>query len=476
MNLDRKGVLTPGAKRWLAGLCVLFVAARVWGLFTDFWLDEIWALDVVGRIASPLDVFTRVHFDTNHWLYSLLLFGIGPREGWIAYRLPALAAGVASLPLVFAIARREGELAGGIGLLLAGSSFLLIEYSSEARGYALAVFFALGAFHALRRFFESGRASWCVAFNVCCALGLLSHLTFLFPYAGFLAWSIAEGLTRPFRPVAACRRIASCHAVPVLLYLALYLVDIRHIQHGGGPETSLAAVIGRLSALTLGLPDAPLLPQVAIALCAGIAAIGAWQLWKSGSREWVFYAVTLLVSPACIVMARAQDFPYWTERHFLVCVPFLLLLLTVVLARVADSGRVGRAAAFSLLALYLAGNSVRTLEFLRFGRGHYRDAVEYIFAHSSASDVSVGSDHDFRNGMLLTYYGRYAPPGRRLVYFSGDGWPREGPQWLIIHSTDESHVASPQHIVDGRIKYVLSKQFPFSGVSGWHWDLYLRAD
>ncbi len=464
------------SKSCYVALLGAWVLPRVLGVLTDFWLDEIWALDIVGRIDSPLDVFTRIHFDTNHWLYSLLLFFIGPREDWIAYRLPALAAGIATLPMMVALARREGNLEATIALLLAGSSFLLIEYSSEARGYAPAVLFSLGAFYALGRQLESGRVSWAAAFNALCILGLLSHLTFLFPYAGLLAWSVAAALVRPTRPAAALRRIASCHALPLLFFLGLYVVDIRHIQHGAGPESPIASIVGRLSALTLGLPETGVFPAVAIAVCAGIAVAGIWRLRRDPSRRWVFYAITLLLAPACVVVARGREFPFWSERHFLVCVPFLLLLLARLLVHVANSGRRGRAAAILFVALYVTGNSVRTFDFLRFGRGQYREAVEYMFAHSTEPAVTVGSDHDFRNSMLLTYYSRFAPKERQLVYVGEDAWPREGPRWLILHSTDEDRVAEPQYVFADRVEYRLAKQFPFSGVSGWRWDLYERRD
>lgn len=459
-----------------AALYALFALPRVAGLFTDFWLDEIWSLDIVGRIATPLDVFTRVHFDTNHWLYSLFLWCIGPRDGWITYRLPALAAGIATLPLAVAIARANGERAAAIALGLAGGSFLLIEYSSEARGYALAVFFALGAYHSLERGFTSREPVWRIAFNACAVLGLLSHLTFLFPYTGLLAWSAARALARPVRVRASLVELAACHALPVAVFASLYGLDIRHIQHGAGPETGLATVLGNLAALTLGLPDAPVLRGIAAGLCAAVAAAGLWALRNDPSRSWVFYAVTLFVAPAAVVAARASDFPYWTERHFLVCVPFLLLLLASVLARLSRAGRIGAALASALLVLYLVGNAVRVADFLFLGRGHYRDAVEYMVAHDPNRVLTVGSDHDFRNSMLLGYYARFVPKDRELVYVAEGEWPPEGPRWLIMHSQDAGFEPAQSYVYAGRVEYTLAGLFPFSGVSGWHWFLYRRTD
>lgn len=459
-----------------AGLYAVFALPRVAGLFTDFWLDEIWALEIVGRIATPLDIFTRVHFDTNHWLYSLLLWGIGPRDGWIAYRLPALAAGIATLPLSVAIARAAGVRAAGIALALVGGSFLLVEYASEARGYALAVCFALGAFHALGRRHESHQAKWLLAFNACAVLGLLSHLTFLFPYAGLVAWSLARALERPIRVRAALVEIAACHALPLALFALLYSLDIRHIQHGAGPETGLATVLGSLAALTLGLPDSVWARRAGLVLCAAVAGAGILGLRRDPSRSWVFHSVTLLLAPAAVVGARAADFPYWTERHFLVCVPFLLLLLGALLARLSRAGTGGALLACTLLALYLAGNAVRVVDFLRLGRGHYREAVAYMLAHDPERVLTVGSDHDFRNSMLLGYYARFVPGDRGLAYLSEREWPPQGPRWLITHSLDPRHEPPPSYIFAGRVEYRLAKHFPFSGVSGWHWCLYRRFD
>ena len=134
------------------------------------------------------------------------------------------------------------------------------------------------------------------------------------------------------------------------------------------------------------------------------------------------------------------------------------------------------ALAVSLLALYLAGNAIRTGDFLRLGRGHYREAVLYMLAHDSSRVVTVGSDYDFRNAMLLGYYARYVPKDRELVYVPEDAWPPEGPRWLITHSLDARHEPAASYVANGRVEYTLAKHFPFSGVSGWHWCLYRRHD
>jgi hypothetical protein len=86
--------------------------------------------------------------------------------------------------------------------------------------------------------------------------------------------------------------------------------------------------------------------------------------------------------------------------------------------------------------------------------------------------VTVGGDHDFRNGLPVVFYSRYLPEGRRLVYFSLKEWPPEGPDWLIIHNTcSEKRV--PQHIVQIRGgTYRLAKSYPVLGLSGVGWHIY----
>jgi hypothetical protein len=41
------------------------------------WLDEPWSLANADAVRSPLEVFTSVHSDNNHYLYTLYLLAIG---------------------------------------------------------------------------------------------------------------------------------------------------------------------------------------------------------------------------------------------------------------------------------------------------------------------------------------------------------------------------------------------------------------
>jgi hypothetical protein len=125
-----------------------------------------------------------------------------------------------------------------------------------------------------------------------------------------------------------------------------------------------------------------------------------------------------------------------------------------------------------ILLFFLAGNVQRTIDLITVGRGGYRQAVEFMAGQTSGSDIRVGSDHDFRNKMVLQYYLQYLPSDRRLLYFDKNQWPAGGPEWIITHSQIADF--NPPWVIEiqGYAKYFLSGNFKYKGLSGFHWALY----
>jgi hypothetical protein len=139
---------------------------------------------------------------------------------------------------------------------------------------------------------------------------------------------------------------------------------------------------------------------------------------------------------------------------------------------------VGRAASLALLAAFVVGNGLHTARFLAFGRGGYRAALAFMAEHSDGGVISVGSNHDFRTGLVLRYYARRLPPGWRLALERRDA-PNpalpNGPEWRIVQRA-ETPDALPPIVEDGRERrYALAASFPHAGISGFHWSLYRRA-
>src|SRR5258706_3825867 len=95
MEKPRRGLILVA----IATMIAAGIAFRLWGLFTDFWLDEIWALRLAQNLKSPVGIFTSIHFDTNHWLYTFLMWLCGDQPAWMIYRIPSFAAGIFTLLL-----------------------------------------------------------------------------------------------------------------------------------------------------------------------------------------------------------------------------------------------------------------------------------------------------------------------------------------------------------------------------------------
>jgi hypothetical protein len=108
------------------------------------------------------------------------------------------------------------------------------------------------------------------------------------------------------------------------------------------------------------------------------------------------------------------------------------------------------------------------------GRGGYREALGHLAEQTSGNDIILGSDHDFRNKMVLLYYSQFLPAGKRLLYFDQGRWPAGGPEWFVTHSQDTDFKPSERVVVAPQGEYRLERHFPYKGLSGWHWALYRR--
>ena len=288
-----------------AAILLVSAALRILPAFGDFWLDEIWSLNTVQSLNSAWEIFAGVHDSNNHHLYSLLLYWIGDRETLVLYRIPALAAGIASVPLAAALVRRFGRLEALIAAFLVGFSFVLIFFSSEARGYALAVCFALAATWLLERDRERPSVGVELAFSACSILGLLSHLTFLFYVAGAAAVSVARLVRRRESPARAALALSALYAPTLLAVAALTWIDLREMRVGGGDPIRWALLASRSVGYTLGLPVPAALAWPALA-CAAALGVAAGRLsWRAGDYDWLLVGVTAIVAPALVLGSRS---------------------------------------------------------------------------------------------------------------------------------------------------------------------------
>lgn len=444
------------------------VALRVGAARGDLWLDEIWSLELARQAGSLANVLSGLHHDNNHPLNTLWLLLAGEGAPPLVARGLALAASAGMLALAAARPLRGGPPEALATTVLLAASPLLVHHGSEARGYAPALLLVLVAFHALGRFLETRRRGWAGAFAAASVLGLLSHLTFLHALAGFAAWAVLElRRTRRERPAAAAD--LALLVLPLAALALLWLVDLRHLAIGGGPEVRIPEVLRESLRAALALPRGPL--EVLGLAALGAAAAEGLALARAGDPRWAFFAVTAGLAPALVVLAGPA---YLAPRYFLVAALAVLLLLGLALGRLARRGAAARLAQVGLLVAFCAASAVPAARLLRDGRGRYRKAIAFLLAGTGEPVATVGSDHEFRNLTVLAYHARHLPLARPLAYVR-PGPGVTAPLWFLRHDFSVPPREEPEILVAGR-RYALAATFPHAGLSGWTWIVYRRLD
>lgn len=302
----------------VALLTVVAALLRIPLLWRPMGSDE--AATFLYYASHPLPVALTIYGSpNNHILHSALMhlsYAIFGRAEW-ALRLPALIAGVAIVPLTYVAAR---ALSGGRGALIAAAlsaaAPVLIDYSTDARGYTMLCCFALICTAAMAEITRSGKRSSVVLFAISAALGFYTVPVMLYPFAMLVTW----GLITPMRKQAAIAGAASV-ALTVILYLPPVIVS------GMAMLTSNPYVRPVPTFLQDALPYAqtawlhlfvgvPLLVQILIAIGFAVALAR-----RSVPPMWIgFFVVIVLVT-----VQRVLPFPR-------VWLPFLPLLFITAAA------------------------------------------------------------------------------------------------------------------------------------------------
>jgi hypothetical protein len=454
---SERALLALAAAAIVLGFALRLAAAR-----GDLWLDELWSLQLANATSSPLDVFWKIHHDNNNYLNTLWLIAVGDGAAPLLYRALSVVSGLGMVALGAGAVLGGGRFEGAAAAILLAVSRFLVHYGSEARGYGLAMFFALAAFVSLDRYLRTGRRRFAAAFSVTAALGVLSHLTFVFVLAAALAWAAFEIARR--RRAGMAERVLL--GIPPLLLVVLWFVDIRFAEVGGAPSSELWNAVRELIRTTFGLPRGPL-ELVAVAFL-GAAAFELVALIRERDSRAVFF-VALYLAPVASLLVWKPDYP--SPRHFGVLAPFTLLLVAGGLARLARVSRWGVAAGALALGVFCAGNALQVAILLHDGRGHYRDAVALILERSAGHVATVGSFNDFRNRPILDDQVRRLGAGARLEYLDRASRATRTPEWLLYNDWAERPPDVPYMEIGGRT-YALTGIFPYAGLSGWSWLLY----
>jgi hypothetical protein len=353
-------------------------------------------------------------------------------------------------------------------VILTSWSYLLIHFGTEARGYSLAIFFALLAWYALQQFEERRSWIWIIVFWSAAVLGFLAHLEFAVCFAGLVAWALWRFVRYRKNWRQALLDLFALFTVPIVLLLAFYFVAIRGMEVGGGPDYQVMPLLIKTASYMIGGPASGAVARIAALLAVASIYIVLVYLMFERDDRWIFYAVVIMAPLGLIQILLLVPL---SVRYFMISVAASLVLFSSGYTALLRRGVAGRGIGLTLLAIFVAGNAVNTGNLLRFGRGQYLAALRFMEKDSDAREVVITSDHDFRNGMLVNYYRRYLARPNSMRYANGATLNESGPEWLILHRFELTRW--PDRVTDVyRNTYQLVKIYRYSDLSGWNWLLY----
>jgi hypothetical protein len=407
-STSRSRIATAGP---LVAVLVLGAALRISQLHQSLYGDELWSWvgatkpsfgGMLDWVRSDQEI-TPPMFTSLAWLSAKL------GDPTTLIRLPSVLAGIATIPLVYALAIRSfGRRVALTAATLAALSPFLAFYSVEARAYGLAV--ALVAASTLSMLIASERArsrGWWIAYGAFSSAAMYTHYTAVYVLAAQFLWLLW------FRPDA--RRAATlanlAAAAVFLLWLPGFLEDLDSpAQQAFGllaPFTlhtfsvftgsfALGHPAAGLNTLYGTWAEAALLGGLAIALAGAVAsALRARGSGREpaesvataneigGLEAIILFAGMGLAAPVGVALVSLLGTDMYFPRNLATSLPALLIAISVLL----NAGPPGfRAAALTLVIGAFGYGAFQTIQ-PRWQRPAVREAAEYVNDHSAPGDV-----------------------------------------------------------------------------------------
>jgi mannosyltransferase len=325
----------------LAALTLLAALLRLTTLGQQsFWYDEAFTPVHVLHPSLLATLRSVVHTENTPPLWYLLAWADSRvlDTGEVALRLPSALAGIATVPVAWAIGR---ELTGRRATAIATAAFVAVDpifvwYSQEARAYGLFVLTGALAMLCFLRALRRPTPGRMWAFALTGALALLSHYFAVFllvPMALLLLW----------RPA---RRRPALPALSALALVGLALLPLISAQGGHGTQwIGEWALASRLQAIpqyyltdyygsALGHSIELL---VALPILAGIA-YGLWRVLTPGEERGALISLALAAGGILLPLALALlGADYLAPRNLVAA----MIPVTALIAIVVPSRRAG---------------------------------------------------------------------------------------------------------------------------------------
>jgi len=180
-----RSALTPQRALWALAAITLagFVLRIAWAGQQSLWSDEALTLVIAkwpvhDLLVRPVDPTPGLYYLLHKWL-------IPDGSSVTAIRAISIVAGTLSIPAMYAIGRLAiGRSAGLLAAVLVALSPPLVDYSQEARVYALEIFLVLlsaaGLLAWVRRLGHTGGGLGLALFGVATVLAFSAHLASIF--------------------------------------------------------------------------------------------------------------------------------------------------------------------------------------------------------------------------------------------------------------------------------------------------------
>jgi uncharacterized membrane protein len=375
----------------LAALTLLAAVLRLATLGQQsFWYDEAFTPVHVLHPNLWATLSSVVHTENTPPLWYLIAWAdarvLGTDE--VALRLPSALAGIATVPIAWAIGR---ELTARRATAIAMAAFvavnpLFVWYSQEARAYALFVLLSALAMLCFLRALHQPTRGRIAMFALSGSLALLSHYFAVFLLIPMVLWLVWD---------RACRRTA-WPAIAALVLVGLALTPLISAQGGHGTQwIGQWALTSRLQTI----PQYYLTDYYGAALGHGIElllalpilaglGLGLWRVLRPPEERGALIALAVAAGGILIPIALiAFGVDYLAPRNLVAA----MIPVTALIAVIVPSQRAGRAgiALAAMIAVAFAAISLDVVLSPRLQRGDWR----------GLSDALRGHGHRFTTGL-----------------------------------------------------------------------------
>lgn len=354
--------LRSGKSELLALVAIMAVglALRLANISSEpYWGDEVLSLDIVRTFASAGELtryLAAVEFHPP--LYYLILrvwtdwFGVAEA----ATRALSVIFGLGVIAVVFALAKRLFH-DSRVALLAAAVTAALpmqIEFSQEARPYAIYCFFAGVSAYCVWEFIRTRRFGFAVGYIAASTVGIYLHYSFLFWLVATALWWLFAALSRD-RSVTRSRRFCEWLAVHGAIFVAFYCwVDaflyklmlagfepfgLPHRYAQGRPAIFIEAILARSVWLTSDLTTKQIVIFGAfVAKAALLAAAAYWLTRVAQHRQEVrpmLFLGWLALAPTLLFLFSPQSVEYAPlfDRHIIfITIPIAIIVARLVMA------------------------------------------------------------------------------------------------------------------------------------------------